>query len=214
MSLNRSAPPRTRSKLAIAGLGVAALVLAGCGDNDDDHDMDSMSHSSMSSAPATAGSDAATAQFNNADVMFAQMMYPHHAQAVEMAELVDGRSTDPQLIELAAAIEDAQGPEMTQLEQWLAQWGQPAPGDAGMDHGDGMSGMMTDQDMSELAAKTGPDFEQAWLSMMIEHHLGAIEMAQAVLADGLSPQVEQMATTIVATQQAEIDTMKAMQTQP
>lgn len=221
----RSVLPETRStriKLAAAGLGVAALVLAGCGDNNDDdgHDMDSMSHSSMSNAPmsnapSSAGSTATTAQFNQADVMFAQMMYPHHAQAVEMAGLVEGRSTDPQLIELATAIENEQGPEMTQLKQWLAQWGQPAPSDDmnGMDHGGGgMTGMMTDQEMSDLAAKTGPDFEQTWLAMMIEHHIGAIEMADTVIADGLSPQVEQMATAMVATQQSEIDTMRAMQT--
>ena len=166
MFLTRSA----RLKVVVSGAGVAAaVVLAGCG-GDGGHDMDSMGGDSMS-APASTSTTApststgATAQFNDADVMFAQMMYPHHAQAVEMAELVQGRTTNPQVIELAAAIKAAQGPEMAQLQQWLQQWGKPAPSaDMGsMDHGsDGMSGMMSEQDMTELEAKNGAEFDQAW----------------------------------------------------
>jgi uncharacterized protein (DUF305 family) len=68
-----------------------------------------------------------------------------------MAELVQGRTTNPQIIELAAAIKAAQGPEMAQLQQWLQQWGKPAPSADmdSMDHGsDGMRGMMSEQDMT------------------------------------------------------------------
>ncbi|HEY9313815.1 DUF305 domain-containing protein [Williamsia sp.] len=207
----------TNLKIAASGIGVAAvLVLAGCSDDGGDHDMDSMGASSMSpTTSAPSASAEATAQFNDADVMFAQMMYPHHAQAVEMAQLVDGRTTNPRIIELAAAIESAQGPEMTQLQQWLQQWGQPAPSTdmGGMDHGgDGMSGMMTEQDMTDLAAMSGTEFDQAWLTMMIEHHTGAIEMANTEIADGSNEQAKQMASTIVQSQQTEIDTMKALQT--
>ena len=217
MFLTRSA----RLKVVVSGAGVAAaVVLAGCG-GDGGHDMDSMGGDSMSapastSTTASSTSTGATAQFNDADVMFAQMMYPHHAQAVEMAELVQGRTTNPQIIELAAAIKAAQGPEMAQLQQWLQQWGKPAPSaDMGsMDHGsDGMSGMMSEQDMTELKAKNGAEFDQAWLTMMIEHHTGAIEMANTEIADGSNEQAKEMARTIVQTQQAEIDTMKSLQAQ-
>ncbi|HEY9316051.1 DUF305 domain-containing protein [Williamsia sp.] len=218
MSLTRSTLPTTRSariKIAASGLGVAAtLVLAGCSD-DGGHDMNSMSSPSVAGAQNPAESSANAADHNSADVMFAQMMYPHHAQAVEMAALVEGRSDNPRIIVLARAIENAQGPEMEQLERWLTQWGQPAPDTDtnDMDHGDhGMSGMMTAQDMSDLASSTGAEFDQVWLSMMIEHHAGAIEMADTVIADGLNPAVDQMATAIVATQQAEIDTMRSLQT--
>jgi uncharacterized protein (DUF305 family) len=210
----------TRLKVAVSGVGVAAaLVLAGCSD-DAGHDMDSMGSDSMSapaSTDATPSSSAdAAAQFNDADVMFAQMMYPHHAQAVEMAELVQGRTTNLQIIGLSAAIKSAQGPEMTQLQQWLQQWGIPAPSaDMGsMDHGSGsMSGMMSEQDMTDLEAKSGAEFDQAWLSMMIEHHTGAIEMANTEIARGRNEQAQQMARTIVQTQQSEIDTMKSLQAQ-
>ena len=219
MFLTRS----TRLKVVASAAGVAAaVVLAGCSD-DGGHDMDSMGGDSMSSttsaSAAPSPSAEAAAQFNDADVMFAQMMYPHHAQAVEMADLVQGRTTNPQIIELAAAIKSAQGPEMTQLQQWLAQWGKPAPTTGadmgGMDHGGsgGMSGMMSAQDMTDLAAKNGAEFDQAWLTMMIEHHTGAIEMANTEIADGSNEQAKQMARTIVQTQQTEIDTMKALQTQ-
>jgi uncharacterized protein (DUF305 family) len=210
--------------MSVSVIGVAAaLVLAGCSDGDGDgdgHDMDSMGGSSMSqTASGNTSSAETTAQFNDADVMFAQMMYPHHAQAVEMADLVQGRTTNPQIIELAAAIKSAQGPEMTQLQQWLAQWGKPAPTTGadmgGMDHGGsgGMSGMMSEQDMTDLAGKNGAEFDQAWLTMMIEHHTGAIEMANTEIADGSNEQAKQLARTIVQTQQTEIDTMKALQTQ-
>ena len=144
------------------------------------------------------------------------MMYPHHAQAVEMAHMVEGRTTTPEIVRLADAIASAQGPEMEQLAQWLKQWGQPDPsaegeGQGDMHHGDDtMSGMMSEQEMNDLAAKSGTEFDQAWLAMMIEHHAGAIEMANAEIADGGNQAAKQLATTIAATQQQEIDTMRAL----
>src|SRR3546814_20746836 len=105
---------------------------------------------------------------------------------------------------------------MAQLQQWLQQWGKPAPSADmdSMDHGsDGMRGMMSEQDMTELEAKNGAEFDQAWLTMMIEHHTGAIEMANTEIADGSNEQAKEMARTIVQTQQAEIDTMKSLQAQ-
>jgi uncharacterized protein (DUF305 family) len=212
---------KTRSRrtgFALVGIAASAtLLFAGCSSDNGDHDMSSMSHqSSATSAAPTASNSEQAAAFNDADVMFAQMMYPHHAQAVEMAQLVEDRTTTPEVVQLADAIESAQGPEMEQLAQWLKQWGKPDPsaqggGQGDMHHGDDtMSGMMSEQEMNDLAAKSGTEFDQAWLAMMIEHHVGAIEMANAEIADGENQAAKQLATTIAATQQQEIDTMRSL----
>ncbi|PHV65762.1 DUF305 domain-containing protein [Williamsia muralis] len=208
-----------RTGFALVGIAASAtLLFAGCSSDNGDHDMGSMSHqSSATSATPSAPTSEQAAAFNDADVMFAQMMYPHHAQAVEMARLVEGRTTTPEVVQLADAIESAQGPEMEQLAQWLKQWGQPDPSSEGGDQGDmhhgddSMSGMMSAQEMNDLAAKNGTEFDQAWLAMMIEHHAGAIEMADAEISDGENQAAKQLATSIAATQQQEIDTMKSLQ---
>ncbi|WP_037159958.1 DUF305 domain-containing protein [Rhodococcoides fascians] len=196
----------TKIAALIAAATVGAFLLSGCSDTSTDSSMDGQSTETMSSS--------ASAEFNDADVMFARMMYPHHAQAVEMAEMVQGRSDTPDVQALASAIAAAQQPEMDQLTSWLAEWDQPAPsGDmgtmGGMDHGSGM-GMMTQQDMDTLAGLTGPEFDRQWSTMMIAHHTGAIEMAQAEIANGSNQDAQQMARTIVETQQQEIDTMQQL----
>ncbi|AII11189.1 DUF305 domain-containing protein [Rhodococcus opacus] len=209
----------TPIKLALTvGAATGILVIAGCSDNSGGgHDMSQMSNTTTTAAAAAASGAAQTSvAFNEADVMFLQMMYPHHAQAVEMADMVEGRTTNPQVLELAGAVTSAQGPEMEQITSLLAQWGKPAPAADGgsmdgMDHGGGgTSGMMTAEQMTELAGKSGADFDTAWLTMMVEHHSGAIEMAQTELADGRNADAKQLATDVIGAQQAEITTMNAL----
>src|SRR5699024_1838936 len=120
-------------------------------------------------AEATAVADAGTqARFNDADVAFLDGMYPHHAQAIEMTDMVDGRTGNLDLIALAEQIEAAQQPEMDQMTALLAEWGRPAPNSgSGPGHGMGggkndgaghqMSGMMTDEQMDALMAAHGPE---------------------------------------------------------
>ena len=212
-------PRKTRIKLltcTVTAIGI--LGVAACSDSDGDYEMGQMQDGmgQVSNSMASSTSAGVSSQFNHADVMFAEMMYPHHAQAVEMSDLVEGRTTNSQLITLAAAIKSAQTPEMEQMAQWLAAWGMPAPHTesgnmGGMDQdGGSMNGMMSQQDMDSLAAKTGTDFDQAWLTMMIEHHQGAIEMANSEVAHGLNPEAKAMAATIITTQRAEIATMTTM----
>lgn len=170
--------------------------------------------SSTAMESSSAPSADPSASFSDADVMFATMMYPHHAQAVEMADMVEGRTSNPDVIALAGEIAAAQQPEMDQLASWLSQWGQPAPStDAGsmdgMDHGSG-SGMMTEQDMQSLMAASGAEFDRQWLTMMIEHHRGAVTMAEREIADGENPDAIALARTIVETQNAEIARMQAL----
>ena len=200
---------RTRLVASLAAATVSAFLLAGCSS---DTSSDSSSEGT-SSASSSSASDSSSAEFNDADVMFAQMMYPHHAQAVEMAAMVQGRTDNSDVVALASAIEAAQQPEMDRMTAWLTEWGQPRPDMnmdmGGMDHSSGM-GMMTQQDMDALSAATGAEFDRQWLTMMIEHHEGAIEMANTEIADGSNPDAQEMARTIVASQQQEIDTMRTL----
>ncbi|MFD9829422.1 DUF305 domain-containing protein [Tsukamurella tyrosinosolvens] len=157
-----------------------------------------------SGAPSSTG---VGAQFNDADVDFATMMYPHHAQAVEMAKLVDGKGARPEVVELAAEIQGAQQPEMDAFTRLLAQWGKPAPS-ATMEHA--MDGMMTPAQMEKLRTLRGPDFDREWLTMMIAHHKGAITMADTELAKGVNPENRKIAEQIKSGQQAEITRMEKL----
>lgn len=204
---------------AVAAGAAAAIALAACsppneqastvsattssmpmsGHDMSGHSMPGMSGSSTSAAPA--------ANFNDADVMFLQMMYPHHAQAVEMAKLVPTRSQNQQVKDLAAAIEKAQAPEMQQMTTLLAGFGKPAPS-ATMSHS--MPGLMTPQQMTELTGLSGAAFDKMWLQMMVEHHQGAVTMANDELKNGTNADAKAMAQAIITTQQAEITTMNGM----
>lgn len=156
-----------------------------------------------------------SANFNDADVAFLQQMYPHHAQAVDMAELAEGRSQNPEVLDLATKIKNAQAPEMEQMTKLLASFGKPAPTTAmqGMDHGmdGGMGmGMMTQEQMNMLKEASGADFDRMFLEMMVDHHEGAIEMAETELKDGRNSEVKEMAQAIVDAQTAEIEQIKKM----
>jgi uncharacterized protein (DUF305 family) len=192
---------RLTSRLAIpAASAVLILALSACGSGDD-------SHSTMSGAGTSSSSTAEGATTSaTGDVEFAQMMIPHHEQAVEMADLALANDTaSPEVKALAGQIKAAQDPEIQTMQGWLAQWG-ASEGSGQMDHG----GMMSDDDMSSLMGASGPEFDQMWLTMMIEHHEGAIEMAQDVLDTTSNPEVEQLATAVVEGQEKEITTMKGM----
>lgn len=165
---------------------------------------DHAGHSMGSSAPS---SSAVTAQFNDADVDFATMMYPHHAQAVEMAKLVEGKGARPEVVELAAEVQGAQQPEMDAFTRLLAQWGKPAPS-ATMEHA--MDGMMTPAQMERLGTLRGAEFDREWLTMMIAHHKGAIAMADTELAKGVNPENRKLAEQIKSGQQAEIARMEKL----
>lgn len=200
---------RTTRILALASAALlGGAVLAGCGSSTPDTQP-------AQSAPAT---QAVVADGSEADVAFAQLMIPHHAQAVEMADLALQQGTSPDVLSLAGQIKAAQGPEIEQMRGWLAAWGAPEQMDGadGGDHGDmdmgGMSasGMMTDEDMNSLMNASGEEFDRMWLQMMITHHQGAIQMAEQVLADSTNPDVTALANAVVAGQTAEIDAMQQL----
>ncbi|MFJ4652503.1 DUF305 domain-containing protein [Nocardia sp. NPDC088792] len=145
--------------------------------------------------------------YNDADVSFLQMMYPHHAQAVDMAKMVPSRSRNQELITLAKSVENAQAPEMQQIAKLLESFGKPAPS-ATMDHA--MAGIMTQDQMTKLASLSGPDFDKMWMQMMIEHHQGAIDMSNTESKNGTNADAKALAQSIVTAQQGEIDQMNKM----
>ena len=207
---------RTRTAGFVAAVAAGALIVAGCSNDDNEgHSMDSMGSMSMT-MPAQPSED--SSDRNAADVMWTQMMIPHHQQAVEMAALAQGRTDNAELLELASQIQAAQDPEIEQMTGWLTAWGEPTMMNEGMDHssmgtmgqmGD-MGGMMTAEDMARLEDSTGAEFDRAWLEMMIAHHQGAVDSSSVILTEGQSEQVQELAKKIIAGQQTEITQMKAM----
>ncbi|MBJ7434092.1 MAG: DUF305 domain-containing protein [Microbacteriaceae bacterium] len=146
--------------------------------------------------------------FDMNDVMFAQMMIPHHSQAVELAALAEANTTTAAILDLAARIKGAQQPEIDTMTAWLA-----AAGSSAVDHGShGMSmpGMVSDADMAMLEQATGAEFDALFLAHMIQHHEGAIDMANDVLATTANDEVAALATAIVAAQTAEIAEMTGL----
>jgi uncharacterized protein (DUF305 family) len=190
--------------------GVAALsalvVLAACGGNDDD--TGDVNHGG---GAATRASSPTSATFNDADVEFAQMMIPHHRQAVQMAALAETRASGAQIKQLAGQIKAAQDPEITTMTGWLTAWGKPSNMPSGGHNMPGMSSMpgeMSDEDMVKLEAAKGTEFDRMFAKMMIDHHNGAIEMARDEQAQGSDPDAKTLAATIEKTQTAEVSTLQ------
>jgi uncharacterized protein (DUF305 family) len=206
---------KLRLSLAAGVITVSAGLLLGACSGSDDHD--GMSSSDPASMDGAATSIPADASFNATDVGFAQGMIPHHGQAIEMAEMALDTTSNADVVRLATAIKAAQQPEIDQLTTWLEGWKQPVPdADMGADHDMGstagmmMSGMMSEADMERLGEASGSAFDRLWLEMMIQHHQGAIDMANDEIEDGKYADAKQMAQTIVTTQQAEIDEMEGL----
>lgn len=182
----------------------AALFLASCSGSADHPE----SHSS--------DEPVATAQppgFNADDHAFATNMIPHHEQAIELAALAPDRSTNPELIALAAKISAEQEPEIKALRVFLVQWDEnPQDNQDNTSHeGHGaMAGMVDEATMTKLGSLQGAEFDTLWLQSMISHHQGAIEMAKAEVANGQNDDIKNMAQTMIDTQQAEITQMDQM----
>jgi uncharacterized protein (DUF305 family) len=143
--------------------------------------------------------------FDSADVVFAQMMIPHHEQAVEMSTLAETRAKDPVIVALAAQIKAAQGPEIDKMMAWLQAAGAPNA-DGNMGHG--MPGILSDTQLAELKAASGSEFDRLFATEMIAHHEGAIEMAKQV-EDSANSEVSALAKNIIVSQTAEIEQLKA-----
>lgn len=187
-----------RITLALSAAVATVLLVSGCTTiNLGGSHMDSPDTSMMSPDSGATMSD----------VMFAQMMIPHHEQAVEMSALAVPNGAGPEIVDLAERISAAQGPEIAQMEAMLDRWGVPQM----MDHsGHQMAGMVSDEDMERLRAATGPAFDRLFLELMIAHHEGAIAMTEDPLENGTDPELQTLLRAIVDAQTAEIAEMQAM----
>jgi len=187
-------------KLFIAGL----LLLAACSGA-------SQNMSDMSTDSIGTNATSSESSFNDADVMFAQMMIPHHEQAIELADM----ALDPTLMAseqvktLASQIKSAQDPEIDLMTQWLTDWEKPLM-NMSEEHDMSMDGMLSVDEIAALGQLMGEEFDQAWATAMIAHHKGAIKMAETVKEDGKSTLVEDLASLIMQEQQSEITVLKTL----
>ncbi|MFL4476788.1 DUF305 domain-containing protein [Paeniglutamicibacter sp. ORCA_105] len=184
----------------------ATLALAGCAsDTESESTMPGMDHGTASASPSAESS--AAAEHNSADAMFAQMMIPHHEQAVEMSDMVLAKDgIDPAVTELAEDIKSAQGPEIKTMTGWLSAWGEPVA----MSGDHGMEGMMTEDDMAALEAAQGTEAARLFLTQMVKHHEGAVKMAQEETANGSNPDAVAQAEKMAKDQSGEIEKMKEL----
>jgi uncharacterized protein (DUF305 family) len=211
---------RTTARLVLT-LSLSLGLLAACADDEPHRE-----------------TDASASDHNSSDVAFATDMVQHHAQALAMVQLTVDRELDPAVLAVVESIRAAQTPEIETMVDWLVAWDEPIPatvndhvnaddhmeGDDGMgdmdgtdgdsDTGTGMPGMMSSQEMDALAQAPDDEFQDLWLEMMIEHHDGAVSMAQDEQEQGKYAPARELAASIETSQVAEIATMEQLVAEP
>jgi len=194
-----------RCKLASASAALLTTVLlAGCGQDQEAGGMAGVNHGTATGSPS-----ASRTSVNAGDEMFVTMMIPHHEQAIEMADLILGKQgIDQRVVTLAQQIKAAQAPEIETMRGWLTEWG--VGGVDASDHGGHGGGMLSDRDMAALNAATGVEASRLFLTGMIGHHNGAIEMAETAVDDGRDPEVLKLAGQVITGQRAEAATMRTI----
>lgn len=151
-------------------------------------------------------SGSSNSNYTGADVMFLQMMIPHHQQAIDISNLAMKSSQDPELLALAKIIARDQAAEIKQMKAWLKDAG--ASEDMGHSM-DGMGGMLSADELSALQAATGKEFDILWLTGMTDHHDGAIHMTQ-MIEDAQNAELKAFGEKVIADQSAQIEQMKEM----
>lgn len=159
--------------------------------------------------------DLSKVQFTAADVTFMQGMIHHHAQAVDMTQLLATRTNSDDMRKLALRIELSQNDEMKMMRRWLAARGQEVPGEHAhhMPGAPMMPGMLSAEEMARLAAAQGTEFDVLFLQGMIKHHGGALTMVQELFATpgaGQDSEIYAFASDVDADQRMEMDRMAGM----
>jgi uncharacterized protein (DUF305 family) len=173
-------------------------------------------------AVARAQRDSLRYPYTSADIQFMSHMISHHAQAIAMAKLAPTHNAGDAVKRLAARIINAQTDEITIMQTWLRDRRQPVPEAnpagvkmtmGGMEHMMLMPGMLTEEQMKELDAARGPDFDRLFLTFMIQHHRGAVVMVDELFAhkdSALNELVFKFAADVHADQTTEIARMTQM----
>lgn len=192
-----------------------ALTVVGC------------SRPPVETAPQQAGGtlgviDRSRLPWTEADVRFMSGMIGHHAQAIVMAEWAGSHEASAELQVLAGRIVNAQKDEIARMQRWLRERQQAVPeADPrgmkhvvdGVEHHMRMPGMLSDEQLKQLDAARGPEFDRLFLTFMIEHHKGAVTMVQALIdTDGAAQDdtVFKLAADINVDQKTEIARMERM----
>lgn len=152
-------------------------------------------------------------EFTEADIRFLRMMIPHHGQALVMTDLVEGRVASSDVATIAGRIEVVQGPEIDRMQRLLDDAGEEdIPQASDWTHHAGMHGMLTQEEIDELRAAEGDEFDRLFLEGMIEHHRGAIRMVDTLRATGggRNASVNALASSISVDQRGEIYRMQAI----
>ncbi len=204
-----------RLLLTTATVATLGVTLAGCTINIGVPGQQDKPGNMMSSEQNSSG-------YSQRDLMFAQMMIPHHQQAVDMSTLAEKQTTNAELLALAKQIKDAQAKEIEQMQGWLEASGDTGgdmnmQGDMGHDGGmmdngmmdDMMGGMLTDEEFDRLAGMSGAEFDRYFLESMIVHHEGALQMVR-MITNSSNAEAKALGESIVESQTAEIEQMKQM----
>ena len=158
--------------------------------------------------------DSARTRYTEADVRFMTGMMHHHAQAIEVANLVPTRAQDASIQTLARRIISAQQDEIGIMQQWLRDRGQPVPDMHGGHHGAvQMPGMLTAEQVEALRSARGPAFDRLFLELMIQHHRGAVRMVRDLFATdgaGQDEEVFRFASDVQVDQSTEVARMERM----
>ena len=156
---------------------IGALILSGC-----------------------AKSSQSSSDFSSNDITFAEMMIPHHEQAIEMSELAFQNTSNSEVLKIAQEIGDSQSPAIELMKSWTGVKESTHAGHL-------MEGMLSEVEISELRAAKNDAFDLLFLEGMIKHHRGAIEMAKdAIYSDNI--EVANLSASIMKTQEIEITLMQ------
>ena len=158
---------------------ITALLLSGCAD-----------------------STQSNSKYTSDDIAFAEMMIPHHEQAIEMSEIALLNTTNPDVLKLAQEIKDAQSPEIELMMSWTGVKTSTHAGHM-------MDGMLSQSELSDLRKEKDKEFDRLFLEGMIKHHEGAIEMAQDVAASK-NKDVADLSAAIISAQELEIAKIKEL----
>lgn len=171
------------------------------------------------SLTGTSAAATPTVSHNDADVTFLQDMIVHHAQAVVMSEIVEGRLTDDRVRGIASRIADEQEPEMRGMANTLKSWDEKVPVEAtnpmlgareGGDHHTSMPGMATRAELDELVGAEGAEVDRQYLELMIAHHKGALAMVTTLGEKGSDERTSEVGDDIHVVQSKQIRQMQAM----
>lgn len=164
---------------------------------------------------AEEASDLANISYSLGDIQFLRGMIPHHAQAKEMSALAEDRTNNAAVLAVASRITLSQDDEISMMQGWLRDQGLEVTAED-VHHQPGferMAGMLSNDEMDELAASSGPEFDRLYLEYMIDHHQGALDMVEMLLDQRGSvqdPLLYEFTSDVTSDQTSEIERMDTL----